>query len=248
MAEISRGATLKVERANKHIADLRAALVGLEEKYISRIEVDPNTRYQHLIHSVPDLELTLQHLSLVVGDAIHNLRSALDFAWFDTVERIGAPKSSRDTRKFPVRKTQKELESALRGIEIDTLCPDLFKLLVFDVRPYEGPHTSVVCVLHDLDIEDKHMFPLELSSLAEIRGIKIRERNGYGSYGGGMATQTVGPFVIPFEAEVSIEDKGRLSLAITFKGAGAFHHLPVVVLLPGFSQYVFHIVKLLAQA
>jgi hypothetical protein len=63
MAEISRGATLKIERANKQIADLRTALVALEEKYTSRVEVDPNTGFQHLIHSVPDLELSLQNLS-----------------------------------------------------------------------------------------------------------------------------------------------------------------------------------------
>jgi hypothetical protein len=247
MAEISRGATLKVERANKHIAELRKDLIALEEKYTSHIEVDPNTGFQHLIHSVPDLELTLQNLSLVVGDAIHNLRTALDFAWFDTVKRIGALKSSRDTRKFPVRKTRKELEDALHGIEIDTLCPDLFKLLVSEIKPYEGPHASVVCILHNLDIADKHMLPLELSSLAEIRGIKMREKDGYTSFGAGMTTQSIGPFVIPFEPEVSIEEKGKLSLAVTFKEAGAFHHLPVVVLLPGFGQYVFQIVKQLAQ-
>jgi hypothetical protein len=247
MAEISRGATLKIERANKHIAELRNAIVALEEKYTSRIHVDPRTGVQNLIHTVPDLDVTLQNLSLIVGDAVHNLRAALDFAWFDTIERIGVPKSSRDKRNFPIRKTQRELEDALRGIDIDTLFPDLFKLLVFDIKPYEGPHPSIVWVLHNLDIADKHMFPLELSSLAEIRGVKFREKGGEISFKGGMATQQTGPHVIPFEPEVTIEDNGKLSLAITFKEAGAFHHLPVVALLPGFGQYVFHIVKQLAQ-
>ena len=101
---------------------------------------------------MPDLDVTLQNLSLIVGDAIHNLRAALDFAWFDTIERLGIPKSSRDTRKFPIRKTRQDLEATLHGLDIDTLFPDLFKLLVFDIKPYEGPDTSVVWILHNLDI------------------------------------------------------------------------------------------------
>ena len=46
---------------------------------------------------------------MIVGDALHNLHAALDFAWVRLIELYAPTKMSPKT-KFPVRKTREELE------------------------------------------------------------------------------------------------------------------------------------------
>src|SRR5882762_8309674 len=80
MDALFRDARLKVERAKKHIEDLQAAIVALEDTYRATVEQHPDATGQSLIHEFPEIENAFEDLSLIIGDAIHNLRSALDFA------------------------------------------------------------------------------------------------------------------------------------------------------------------------
>lgn len=77
-------ARLKLNRAKKHTIDAQTAIVALENAYAPAIEQHPDTGAQSLIHDVPDTREPIENLSLVIGDAIHNLRSALDYAWYAT--------------------------------------------------------------------------------------------------------------------------------------------------------------------
>src|SRR5713226_2447842 len=125
MSAIFRDARLKDDRANKHVEELKAAIFSLKESNTARIEKNLETGHQELIHTLPGLEDALLNLSLIVGDAIHNLHTALDFAWVSTIERHIPAASSKFT-KFPVRETREKLEAALHGAKIDTACPSLF--------------------------------------------------------------------------------------------------------------------------
>jgi hypothetical protein len=245
MGAISHQATLKVERANEHIAHLRESLVALEKTYTSHVELDPKTGLQNLIHTVPSLATSLQKLSLIAGDAVHNLRSALDIAWFETLERI-APATRRNFRKFPVRQGRKELEAALKGIKIQERCPALYTMMVSTIKPYISGDNSVLGILHNLDIEDKHILPLQLGTWAEIRGVIVAEKNGYTASGSGMPVQSLGPYVISFPGDFTIKNHGKLFLTITVKKSSPFYGMPVAILLPGCGEYVFHAIKLLA--
>ena len=118
-----RDARLKVERANKHIADLESAIEALEHTCTSTIEYRPDGG-QSLKHEIPEFRDALERLSLIVGDAIHNLHAAFDFAWQSTIKRL-LPDKVSDSTKFPSRKTRQEVEAALHGIEIDTRCKPL---------------------------------------------------------------------------------------------------------------------------
>ena len=239
-------ARLKIKRANKHIEDMNSALPALEQNYTSAIERDPNTGIQQVTHFSSDLQSQIQELSLIVGDIIHNLRAALDFAWHSTVERHHIHKSSRSHRKFPVCDNRKKLEDALHGIEIDTLHhPDLFNLLMSELQPYKGGKNGVVYTLNELDASDKHLLLLDLTPWGMIRDIVIRDKNGNISKGRGMPAPAVGRHTISFERNITIEDKGKVSVTVTLKEAGIFHGVPISGLLPSFSKYVLHIVNLL---
>ena len=49
----------------------------------------------------------------MIGDAIHILRTALDFAWIATLGHFNIP--TNHFAKFPIRPSEKELTTALQG-------------------------------------------------------------------------------------------------------------------------------------
>jgi hypothetical protein len=244
MSAFFRDARLKIDRAKKHIADLKTAIVALEDTYRATIEQHPNTTAQSLIHEFPEAENALGNLSLIIGDVIHNLRSALDFAWYSTISKH-LPDKNSDYTKFPVFETKQSVEGALHGIEVDARCKRLFDCIVSELQPYKGGHNSAIWTLHDLDISDKHLLLLELTTRGHIRGITVRDKDGQTHRGSSMAVQAPSPYIIDFENGIQIEDKGKLSVEITLAQAGIFRSLPVVGLLSDFSKFVLYTVQLL---
>jgi hypothetical protein len=136
MGAIYKDARLKAEWSKKHVSKVCAAIDALEDACTATVEHRPNGG-QTLKHEIPNLRESLDLLSLMVGDALHNARTALDFAWYRTIERC-IPDKLSDWTKFPIRETRDGVEGALRGIEIDKRCPALFDCVMFKVQPYGG--------------------------------------------------------------------------------------------------------------
>jgi hypothetical protein len=239
-------ARLKIKRANKHIADLETAVGLLRESCTATVEINPETTHQNLIHTVPKFAETMDDLSLIAGDAIHNLRSALDLAWVRILE-IHLPTADRDFAKFPVRSTRQEVEAALNGIQINSAINSaIFHCIVTDIQPYGGgKFNGVASILHKLDICDKHLVLLELNRLAGISNILVESQDGEIIRGFGGATDTLPPWVIPFHKDFRIKDKGKLAFDILLKEAGIFNCIDITEALHTFSNVVFHYVELL---
>ena len=109
-------AWLKLERANKHIFDLNIAIRSLENTYTATVEHNLDTGHQELKHMFPDFENVALRLGLIIGDAIHNLHSALDFAWMSTLKKH-VPLANFTKAKFPVYDTREALEGALNELK-----------------------------------------------------------------------------------------------------------------------------------
>ena len=237
-------AILKVQRANEHILELQDAIRFLESKYTSTVERDQHTGVQELIHAAPNFGEDFRKLSLIIGDAVHNLHTALDYAWAATIEKQ-VPMSASTFTKFPVRETRALLEAALHGAAIDTGCPALFNTIVSAIQPYSGGNNDIIWTLHKLDISDKHLLLLELTPTVSIKNIIMVDKDGQISHGSGIPVQNSGPYVIAFEPGVQIKERGKLAIEITVKEAGIFKGVPVLDLLPTFSRYVAYVVQLL---
>src|ERR1041385_9134971 len=69
---------LKIERANKHILELNSVFETFVQSDFHKLVVnsDPNTGQDVLQFSI--LKTLPKDIATIVGDAIHNLRSALD--------------------------------------------------------------------------------------------------------------------------------------------------------------------------
>ena len=93
-------AKLKVERANKHIADIEERVRRSPDAYAPSLKIDLKTGQQFVQYGLTDR--TLQpDLALIIGDAVHNLKCALDFTWCGTI-RVLLPSALSGQSKFPI--------------------------------------------------------------------------------------------------------------------------------------------------
>jgi len=80
---------LKIERAKKHISDLNFEINGFRKRnpYKFVIEQDPQSGNYALTFRVQEKEP--YYLPLIIGDVIHNLRTALDILACELVQLNG---------------------------------------------------------------------------------------------------------------------------------------------------------------
>lgn len=89
-------AWLKIDRAEKHIDDLDAIIGSLPDAYVSSIEADSQGRGNSIKYHLPNDAAINREMGLIIGDAIHNLKTALDHAWIvasGSDAKIGMPSS-----------------------------------------------------------------------------------------------------------------------------------------------------------
>lgn len=239
MADLFDDARLKIDRADKHIAELNAVIVSLKDNYTASVEQNSETGHQNLIHACPELQNAFPHLSLIIGDAIHNLRTALEFVWIATLEKQHIPYDPKHV-SFPIRDTLQDIEGALNGIKIKALCPKLYDQIVKGIQPYCEGKGSVIWTIHNLDISDKHLLLLELGPVADISGIIVQKPDGEIVRGFGGAVQSPGPYIIPFASNVRIIEKGKLTVHILLKEAGVFADLHVADLLSHLHKFTLY--------
>lgn len=220
-------------------------MLALEDTYTSAVERDDDIGFQRLVHTFPEFELALENLSLIAGDAIHNLRSALDFAYNKTIRRL-APSLASNYSKFPIYPTSEQLENTLKDRKVDSLCPGLFETIVSEVQPYKGGKSGgIIYVLHKLDISDKHLLLLGLDPIAHVKGIVLENKRGETIEVYPATMRQTGSYEIKFPRQLKMKNKGKLRVTITVQEAGIFKNLPILTLFQSFAQYTSYVVELL---
>ena len=206
----------KLERAKKHIADIETIISTVPSAYEPRIDKDPKTGNQAVAYGVsePFIESVKLDLAVVIGDAVHNLRTALDHAWTETLTR-NAPGALSDSNSFPIRKERTKVEDALNGIKHHITNPMLVKRIVSDIQPYLGGDDYIVG-LHYLDIADKHQMLLPTLHVGWVEGIVVEDENGNEFRGDTWVTTRPGPYYVDFERNIHIKKKGKLSFQVMF--------------------------------
>jgi hypothetical protein len=104
---------------------------------------------------------------------------------------------------------------------------------------------SVIWTIHNLDISDKHLLLLELEPMADISEIIVQKPDGEIVRGFGGAIRSPGPYIIAFESNIRIKERGKLTVHILLKDAGAFADLHVVDLLSHFRNYAVYTLECL---
>ena len=158
---------LKVKRAQKHMVDIDKEARGYAEGHpyeLTRIRYPDSQRkvgYRVRITEQPD-----PMIALMLGDFVHNLRSALDYIIVACVPRqrrksAGFPILTNDIfargndRKYVVKDTEgrKSFKSAIKGLESKA------RALVIALQPYHqgaDVHRNILGIINRLENADKH--------------------------------------------------------------------------------------------
>ncbi|MCH9054086.1 MAG: hypothetical protein IIA72_24070 [Proteobacteria bacterium] len=160
-------ARLKMERANQHIADLQAAsdaFTGYRHNFGFYMDAQSN----EMVVEVRLNEPIPTSLPLLIGDAIHNLRTALDQA---TWELIGLDGGRQDrSLTFPARRVQRDYEAACSQIETPRADTKKF-FIAFETYP--GGGGEKLFALHLLDNTDKHRILTPIISASTLQSAKV---------------------------------------------------------------------------
>jgi hypothetical protein len=236
-------ARLKVERANKHIADLDAIISALPKAYISTVE--PNEKGGETIKYVaPDVSKIADNMAVIIGDAIHNLRVAVEYSYLGAIEKH-VPSILDKYTKFPVGKTRKDVESALKNRKIDILCPKLFDRILAEIEPYEDRNCLVV-FLHDLDVRDKHWLLTPLMQLSWVNGITVQNEQGEIVTGDSYPIPGAGDFFFDFGPGCKVKDKGEITLDVVFNDFFLLKGMSITNDLKDFAKIANYIIDRLS--
>jgi hypothetical protein len=171
-------AMLKLERAKHHIDELDERLFTSSDRYGPSLHMDRESGEQFLYYSLRDYMLRGE-LATIAGDAIHNIRSALDIAWFYIVGEIGNPTGSGTFTKFPISPDHPKqwLEGALTKTAGIDPASRIYDFLVNQVKGYKGGDSDILAV-HSLDIDDKHRLLIPTVSVTGVTGVELENEDG----------------------------------------------------------------------
>lgn len=146
------GARIKLERAKKHLEEFRSEFNRLRDKNPNMITADFDEQSRQHIIRFNLVEEIPQNWGAIIGDIIHNLRSALDYiAWQLVIKNGNVP--DEGTTGFPIGDRANTFESfcgrKVKGASKKAI--DLIKSL----KPYKGGDIAFT-ILHKIDIVDKH--------------------------------------------------------------------------------------------
>jgi hypothetical protein len=145
---------LKIERAKKHILDLESEWTAFLKSggYVIAPDDDLNKRERSyrvsIAKDIPDA------ISLIAGDAIHNLRSALDHVAYCLVSIGTGRPGPFPGIYFPVAETPAKYKTAFPG-KVQGMRQDAIDALSI-IEPYGGGKGEILWQLHSLDNIDKH--------------------------------------------------------------------------------------------
>lgn len=240
------GANLKVKRANKHIQELES----LEATFIRD---NMNITLTHLDESAPG-KYALQfgatvcsEVSAVVGDAAHNLRSALDVM----VSRVVDAHGGDGTRTyFPMNNDRKSMMNSREYVLIKAHAPVVAQVLADQIKPYSTGGNGLFSALNKLDRMDKHRTLIPLASVTTLYVYCIDERHRPRTLGPGTFIVLPGgrPPSIGSWAHAHNERNGKASLAICFGEGEPFQHEPIIPTLFQLSELVANTVAIIQDA
>lgn len=157
-------ARLKMSRAYRHITevDFEWRQFLKTDFYQLRTDIDPRTGRFGL--RVDDVKTVPAMLPTVIGDAIHNLRAALDHI---TSQIVGV---DDDRVHFPMNIDPERLVASGQFKRIEKANPEIARVIADEIRP-DKLRNPPLWSLGRLDNVDKHKLLIPAVAITEIVGI-----------------------------------------------------------------------------
>lgn len=164
-------AKLKVERASEQIDEI-LAISEISPPFTYVLETDTMTgeraTFSELNH------ISLKKLVIRCGEIFHNLRSALDHAYWEAVVPYIEDESKHGAIQFPFAKDSSKLEQAIKSRLAHQVSEEFFNLIL-SFKPCNGSDgNQLLSLLHEVNILDKHKFPTPVGDFTRISSVDIR--------------------------------------------------------------------------
>lgn len=232
MADLFRSSRCKIDWAKHHISNLEARIAAFidERPYEKIIEADSEPGYN--CHKVRLTKLLPTSFALIMGDAVNNLRAALDHIGYASAiaNRVIAPKHCA----FPFAKNAAQFPARANG-----MCRDIPKEIVacfHAFQPYGGGNITL-WALNEACNADKHFLltPVCIGTIGFVRS---------GPTGGRVRLST-DPFWDRTKNELSLfiakgnpEYDFNMSFKIAFESPEILKNKEVITTLNGFADEV----------
>jgi hypothetical protein len=140
---------LKLERACHHINDLNGRIDNLLAERPFKLMERFRRKVGKITYRVKAEKTVPKEFSLIIGDAVHNMRTALDMTLFAMAGNI-APKIH-----FPLAKEATGLKAAIKEGYVKSAGKKVVEAICA-LEPYPGGKGTPLYTVHALDIKDKH--------------------------------------------------------------------------------------------
>lgn len=176
----------KIKRAEQHINDIQSLWLKFREDAYPVVSKD-NPYTGQRIYSLRDAAPIPEEIPWLLGDAAHNLISALDHVAYHLVSVFTNGSGPFTNVYFPVAKTSRHFrKKLLRTADHETAPGRIIKRLgqgaikaIEDIEPYEGGRGQILAYIHGLDIIDKHHVLLTVGSMNRLHTMPPDEIASY---------------------------------------------------------------------
>lgn len=163
-------ADLKIKRAEKHHADLEELL---RKRKPFRYFVETNFKTGDRSTFAKRDDEVANHAAIIIGDLIHNLRSALDHTYWACTEKFAKSDGEKRNIQFPIASSEKSLkESVMPGLP--SRVSESFARALESIKPYREEGNRALCLIHDLDVMDKHKLLIPTGNFTKITSAAIQ--------------------------------------------------------------------------
>jgi hypothetical protein len=241
-------ARLKLKRAKEHIDDLDAMIREFIEGSVYEVSVQRDSKTSNEFVKIGPIKSVPNDFALILGDAIHNIKSALDFAWY-ALTFVDTPPKERRKIKFPLYPERLQLEMFLKDRKDQQSVFNLSDVLLSVIQPYKGGNGDILIALNILSKIDKHRLLIPQIQIGRIDGLWAEDGNGekFGIKWRLIPSSRALVLSCGKHRNVKVIKKGQLSATIVFgKGTPMAGHL-VVLTLRDFEKAVSGVLKSLAM-
>jgi len=152
------GVWAKIRRADAHLLDLERLDREVRRACEETISIEQDEASGHYVFRLGQLPAVPDEFGVILGDAVHNLRSALDHLANAII--VGQRMTPNDNTAFPIL-TSAPTRKGDGSPSFPNLNPKVdmaVRRMIDEVQPYKRatPALHDLAILHALDITDKH--------------------------------------------------------------------------------------------
>jgi hypothetical protein len=155
----------KIEWAEHHVGNLNLELASFFDAKPYEIVVEHDAQANQEIYKINIRAPIPRTIPLMVGDIVHNLRSAFDHLAF----QLAGSKAS-DRTAYPIASTAQNFK-AIKKAKIEGIAADALAHIEA-TQPYHSGYEGIWS-LHELNNFDKHRLPVVVMIAQQMAGVKM---------------------------------------------------------------------------